>query len=143
MAVALIVLTYSQDPDVIVAALLHDIVEDTSLPMSYVHAAFGERVASLVAHVTKLEEQLLRVNLEDYVQRQRLLDCKDTNVAFIKLADRLHNMRTLQGHSSVTKRKKIAEETLTFFVPMAKNLELADLAQELEKRSIEVLSSTT
>lgn len=143
MAVALIVLAYSQDPDVIVAALLHDIVEDTSLPMSYVHAAFGERVASLVAHVTKLEEQLLRVNLEDYVQRQRLLDCKDTNVALIKLADRLHNMRTLQGHSSATKRKKIAEETLTFFVPMAKNLELADLAQELEKRSIEVLSSTT
>ncbi len=59
----------------------------------------------------------------------------------MKLADRVHNMRTINGHKSIAKRKAIARETARFFIPLAKELGLPEVAQELEQRCLEVLSS--
>jgi (p)ppGpp synthase/HD superfamily hydrolase len=67
------------------------------------------------------------------------MNYEDQRAALVKLADRLHNMRTIEGHPSSSKQKRIADETLAFFVPMARHLDLANMAQELEKISLEVL----
>ena len=139
MQVALILLEHSQDQDAIVAALLHDTVEDTNLSIAHIRVTFGETVASLVAEVTNLEDKLRRISLESHENHYRLLHCKDPRAALVKLSDRLHNMRTIQGHPSVAKKKKIAHETLTFFVPMASMLQRVGIAQELEKLSLAVL----
>ncbi|MHB9148222.1 MAG: HD domain-containing protein [Candidatus Amoebophilus sp.] len=137
--VALILLEYCRDQDAVVAALLHDTVEDTSLSLIQIRAIFGEKVAFIVSKVTNLEDNLRRVSLEDHENVYRLMNYEDDRAAYVKLADRLHNMRTISGHSSLAKQKHIANETLFFFVPLAKNLSLTDVSQELEKLSLEVL----
>ena len=139
IAVALILLGYCQDQDAVVAALLHDTVEDTSLSLIQIRAMFGEKVAFIVSKVTNLEDNLRRVSLEDHENVYRLMNYEDERAAFVKLADRLHNMRTISGHSSLAKQKHIANETLNFFVPLAKNLGLITVSQELEKLSLQVL----
>ena len=69
---------------------------------------------------------------------RKLLEVRDERILYVKLADRLHNMRTIEGHSSLAKQKKIAEETLQFFVPMAKSLGLMPIAEELMERCIKI-----
>ncbi|ACE05495.1 metal-dependent phosphohydrolase HD sub domain [Candidatus Amoebophilus asiaticus 5a2] len=139
IAVALILLEYCQDQDAVVAALLHDKVEDTSLSLIQIRAIFGEKVAFIVSKVTNLEDNLRRVSSVDHENVYRLMNYEDERAAFVKLADRLHNMRTISGHSSLAKQKHIANETLNFFVPLAKNLGLETIARELEKLSLAVL----
>ena len=68
------------------------------------------------------------------------MDYQDERAAFVKLADRLHNMRTISGHSSLAKQQHIANETLLFFVPLAEKLGLAYIASELKQISLKVLS---
>lgn len=140
MFVTLILLEYCQDQDAVVAALLHDTVEDTSLSLIQIKGMFGEQVAFIVNKVTNLEDKLRRVSLEDHENIYRMINYEDERAAFVKLADRLHNMRTISGHSSLAKQRHIASETLNFFVPLAKNLKLISMAKELEKLSLEVLS---
>jgi Na+/proline symporter len=140
IAVALILLSFSQDQDAVVAALLHDTVEDTSLSMLQIKAMFGDAVSFIVGKVTNLEDKVRRLSLDDHENIHRLLNYEDERAAFVKLADRLHNMRTIEGHSSLAKQKHIASETLNFFVPLAKNLGLAAVSEELEKLSLQVLS---
>jgi Na+/proline symporter len=140
IAVTLILLEYCKDQDAVVAALLHDTVEDTSLSLIQIKAMFGDQVAFIVNKVTNLEDKLRRVNLEDHENVYRLMENEDDRAAFVKLADRLHNMRTISGHSSLAKQKHIANETLNFFVPLAKNLGLAAVAEELRTLSLEVLA---
>jgi Na+/proline symporter len=139
IAVALILLEYCQDQDAVVAALLHDTVEDTSLSLVRIRAIFGENVAFIVSKVTNLEDNLRRVSSEEHENVYRLMNYGDERAAFVKLADRLHNMRTISGHSSLAKQKHIANETLSFFVGLARNLGLAAVSQELEKLSLQVL----
>ncbi|ACE06361.1 hypothetical protein Aasi_1009 [Candidatus Amoebophilus asiaticus 5a2] len=139
IAVAIILLDYTQDQDAIVAALLHDTVEDTSLSLAHIQAMFGEKVGFLVGKGTNLESKLKRINLVDHENLHRLMNYEDERAALIKLVDRLHNMRTIEGHPSLTKQKRIAGETLAFFVPMSRHLRLDTLAQELEKLSVAVL----
>ncbi|MEM7055297.1 MAG: HD domain-containing protein [Bacteroidota bacterium] len=139
MAAALILLEYSQDQDAVVAVLLHDTVEDTSLSLVHIRTMFGERVAYLVDKATDLEDKMRRMSLEAYENLHRLITCDDPKAALVKLSDRLHNMRTIQGHPSIAKQKRIASETLTFFVPLAKKSALVGMAQELEKLSLRVL----
>ncbi|NEJ84293.1 HD domain-containing protein, partial [Rhizobium leguminosarum] len=126
ISVALIVLQYSQDQDAILAALLHDTVEDTSISLSQLEAIFGPTLAFLVSKATNLEDKLKRISLADYENIQRLTYYEDSRAALVKLADRLHNMRTIKGHSSLAKQKNIASETLNFFVPLANYLKLID-----------------
>lgn len=140
MAVALILLEYTEDQDALVAALLHDTVEDTSLSLTHIRALFGDTVGFIVGKVTNLEDNLRRMNLEDYENLQRLINYEDERAALVKLSDRLHNMRTIQYHSALAKQKSIANETLAFFVPMARNLGKLTMAEELERVSLEVLN---
>jgi len=140
MAVALILLEYVQNEDAVLAALLHDTIEDTALTSSQVQVMFGDTVVFLVSKATNLEDQLKRLSLADYENIPRLTHYEDRRAAVVKLADRLHNMRTITGHPSLAKQKIIANETLNFFVPLAKNLEYLDMAEELEKRSLEILN---
>ena len=100
---------------------------------------FGEQVAFIVSKVTNLEDNLRRVSSEEHENVYRLLKYEDKRAAYVKLADRMHNMRTIQGHSSLTKQKSIASETLYFFVPLANSLGLEDIAKELKTLSLEVL----
>jgi hypothetical protein len=138
--VALILLDYCQDQDAIVAGLLHDSLEDTSLSFSQIQARFGKTVAMIVEKLTNLEDRLKRFSLDNHEYIARLSKSEDKRVAYVKLADRLHNMRTIQGHSDLKKQKKIAEETFQLFVPMAKKLGLVDVEKELKELSLEVLN---
>jgi (p)ppGpp synthase/HD superfamily hydrolase len=138
--VALILLTYSQDQEAVVAALLHDTVEDTQLSIANIKALFGEQVAFIVRKVTNLEDQLRRIALGDHENIERLIKDENKRALYVKLADRMHNMRTIEGHSSLKKQKYIANETLNFFVPAAFNLGLTKIGEELQKRSLDVLS---
>jgi len=140
IAVALILLEYCQDQDAVVAALLHDTVEDTSLSIIQIKGMFGDAVEFIVRKVTNLEDNIRRLSLENHENIHRLINYKDKRAAFVKLADRLHNMRTIEGHPSLAKQKHIATETLNFFVPLANNLGLTSVAQELERLSLQVLS---
>jgi Na+/proline symporter len=137
--VALIVLDYSQDQEAVLGALLHDTVEDTSLSLLQIEIMFGKKVAFIVDKVTNLKDELRRVSLQDHENIYRLINYEDERAAYVKLADRLHNMRTISGHSSLAKQKHIANETLNFFVPLAKNLGLGVMTRELEKLSLAVL----
>ena len=96
---------------------------------------FGERVAFLVEKATNLEDKL---SLADHEHLHRLVHYKDPRAALVKLADRLHNMRTISSLSA-GKQQRIAHETLTFFVPLGKHLGLVGMAQELEDLSLGVL----
>ncbi|ACE05679.1 hypothetical protein Aasi_0236 [Candidatus Amoebophilus asiaticus 5a2] len=137
--VALIVLDYSQDQDAILGALLYDTVEDTSLSLLQIEIMFGKKVAFIVDKVTNLEDELRRVSLQDHENIYRLINYEDERAAYLKLADRLHNMRTISGHSSIAKQKHIANKILNFFVPLAKNLWLGAISRKLGKLSLAVL----
>jgi (p)ppGpp synthase/HD superfamily hydrolase len=143
IAVAHILLDYTRDQDTIIAALLHDTVEDTSLSLNQVALSFNTIVKNIVDGVTHLDswiKSFKRIQLTVHENIQQLLETKDQRVFYVKLADRLHNMRTIEGHPSLGKQKKIAEETLQFFVPMARSLGLSPIAEELHKRCFEVLN---
>ena len=107
--------------------------------MLQIKTMFGDTVAFIVGKVTNLEDKVRRLSLDDHENIHRLINYEDERAAFVKLADRLHNMRTIEGHPSIAKQKHIATETLNFFVPLAKNLGLTTVSQELEKLSLQVL----
>lgn len=138
--VALILLDYCKDQDAVVSALLHDSIEDTSLSLSQLQARFGKTVAMLVEKLTNLEDKARKFSLDNHEYIARLTQTEDKRVAYVKLADRLHNMRTIQGHTDVNKQKKIAQETFHLFVPMAKQLGLINVEKELREISLEVLN---
>jgi hypothetical protein len=138
--VALILLDYCKDQDAVVSALLHDTVEDTSLSLPQIQARFGKTVAMILEKLTNLEDKPRRYSLDNHEYIARLTKTEDNRIAYVKLADRLHNMRTIQGHSDIKKQQKIAEETFQLFVPMAKQLGLTDVEKELRELSLEVLS---
>ena len=97
-------------------------------------------VSDGVTHLDSLAKVVYRLQLGEHENFMQLLDAEDKRVLYVKLADRTHNMRTIQGHSKVAKQKQIAGETIAFFVPVAKYLGLIDLAAELQKRSEEVMN---
>ena len=140
LAVAQIVLDYNQDEATILGALLHDTVEDTPLLLENIETIFGQEVASIVDGVTHLEsnqETFYKVNLSTHENILMLLGVEDSRILYVKLADRMHNMHTIEAKSYESQRKT-AEETLQFFVPLAKQLGL-QAAEELKSRSVQVL----
>jgi len=137
--VALILAELHLPPAVIAAGLLHDTVEDTSLTLNDLRRNFGEEVAKLVDGVTKLA-QLPRVSKEgnlpidhhtESLRKTFLAMSDDVRVVLIKLADRLHNMRTL-SHLKPEKQERIARETLEIFAPLANRLGIWQMKWELE-----------
>jgi (p)ppGpp synthase/HD superfamily hydrolase len=120
--------------------LLHDVVEDTPMDLDQLAAMFSPTVAYLVDGVTNFEKGSPSLRLSGHEIIKKLIDEEDNRVLYIKLADRIHNMRTIQGHTSYEKQKAICEETLQFFVPMAKQLGLIQAAEELQSLVFDVLN---
>jgi Na+/proline symporter len=132
IAATQILLSYTEDPDAILATLLHDTVEDTALTLAEIAVIFGPKVAAIVNKVTHLDGQFQRITMNEYEDIRQLLAEQDMRVLQVKLADRLHNMRTIEGHTAVAKRKQIASNTLQFFVPIARYLGLKQIEEELQ-----------
>ncbi|MBS0386674.1 MAG: bifunctional (p)ppGpp synthetase/guanosine-3',5'-bis(diphosphate) 3'-pyrophosphohydrolase [Proteobacteria bacterium] len=136
--VAGILTDYKLDAATIVAGLLHDTIEDTEATRDEIASKFGEEVADLVEGVTKLSK--LEVQSEENKQAQNLQKfilamSRDVRVLLVKLADRLHNMRTLKHIPTAAKRRRIALETLEIYGPLARRIGMERMARELESRA--------
>ena len=144
VAVALILVELLEnrlDTPLVCGALLHDVVEDTPVTLDEVEKRFGREIASLVEGVTKLHR--LHFDSREAAQaenfRRMLLSmARDLRVVFIKLADRLHNMRTLE-HLPPERSHRIAEESRDIYAPLAHRLGMAGIKRELEDLSLKVL----
>ena len=133
--VAGILTNYRLDTASIVTALLHDTVEDTGATIEEISELFGLEVGRLVDGVTKLTRiQLQNVEAKQAENFRKLLLAmsEDIRVLLVKLADRLHNMRTLNHISKREKRKSIALETMEIYAPLAERLGMQDIKSELE-----------
>lgn len=134
IAVASILAGLRMDQQTIAAAILHDTIEDTPIERTDLVDQFGEDVAKLVDGVTKLDKMKYRTRLEADAESFRkllLAMSRDLRVIFIKLADRLHNMRTI-GAMSSDSRRRISSETLEIYAPIAGRLGMNQLKEELE-----------
>jgi GTP pyrophosphokinase len=141
LAVADILAQWHLDPQALTAALLHDVTEDTEVTKTEISRNFGKPVAELVDGVSKLDkvefDTLERAQAENF-RKMLLAMARDVRVILIKLADRLHNMRTLDAVEPV-KRRRIARETLDIYAPIANRLGLNAIFQELEDLSFQHL----
>jgi GTP pyrophosphokinase len=145
LQVASVLLELEADEPTIIAALLHDVVEDTELTLEDIQSKFGEEVALLVDGLTKISGLSYASKEERRVENLRkilLAMARDVRVVLIKLADRLHNMRTL-SHLSQEKQKEIAKETLEIYAPLASRLGIYKLKWELEDLSFRYLEPHT
>ena len=138
------------DADTLAAALLHDVVEDSGYTIAYLEKNFNGDIAELVDGVTKLNRIKELSNMRHSVADEKaeslrkmfLAMAEDIRVVLIKLADRVHNMRTLQGHLE-HKRRRIARETLEIFAPLANRLGIWQFKWELEDLSFRYLEPVT
>lgn len=141
IAVANILLDFGMDAQSIEAALLHDTVEDTDVTLEQLKREFGDEVAALVDGVTKLGKVPLATKEEfqaENIRKMLLAMYRDIRVIIIKLADRLHNMRTLD-YMAPQKRRDIALETLEIYAPIAHRLGIRAAKEELEDLAIRFL----
>ena len=141
LAVASILSQWRIDAQGLAAALLHDVMEDTSVTKSEIETTFGRPVAEMVDGVSKLDQIQFdsREDLQAESFRKMLLAmARDVRVILIKLADRLHNMRTLDAMAPLH-RRRIARETLDIYAPIANRLGLNSLYQELQDLSFKQL----
>lgn len=134
IAVASILVDLGLDTDTVIAALLHDVIEDTPVTQEELDENFGHAVVLLVEGVTKLNKLNFKSREEqqaEYLRRMFLAMSNDIRVIMIKLADRLHNMRTL-SYRNEEDQKRIATETLEIYAPIAARLGIASVKGELE-----------
>jgi GTP diphosphokinase / guanosine-3',5'-bis(diphosphate) 3'-diphosphatase len=144
VAVAQILAHWHLDGQALTAALLHDVMEDSGVTKREITDRFGKHVADLVDGVSKLDRLEFQTHEQAQAENFRkmlLAMARDVRVILIKLADRLHNMRTLQVMQS-EKRQRIARETLDIFAPIANRLGLNQLFQELQELSFRHLYPT-
>jgi len=129
------------DSQTLIAAILHDTIEDTEVAREDVANEFGEPVAALVDGVSKLDQLKFRSREEAQAESFRklmLAMSDDVRVIMVKLCDRLHNMRTL-GSLKVEKKRRIARETLDIYAPLAHRLGMHEIKNELEKLGLKAL----
>ncbi|MAK14986.1 MAG: bifunctional GTP diphosphokinase/guanosine-3',5'-bis(diphosphate) 3'-diphosphatase [Proteobacteria bacterium] len=141
IAVAKILADFKMDGDCLSAAILHDVIEDSGIPKSYLKNEFNIDVANLVDGVSKLDKISLTSKQEEQAenfQKMLLAMSKDIRVIVLKLADRLHNMRTLRFLNK-DKQKRIATETLEIYAPIAHRLGMHQFYRELEDLAFEVI----
>ncbi len=142
--VAGILTDYRLDTAAIVTALLHDVIEDTPTTGEEISRLFGQEIADLVEGVTKLsrlELQSEHLRQAENLRKFILAISKDVRVLLVKLADRLHNMRTLQ-YVNPAKRERISRETLDVYAPLARSIGCHKFATELEELSFKHLNPT-
>ncbi len=139
---ALILGSIFPDATTVAATLLHDVPEDTEVTIQEIQKEFGDEVASLVDGVTKLGKVRLRNSTDKYyvenLRKMFVATSKDTRVILIKLADRLHNLRTFE-FVRPDKQVRIAQETLEIFAPIASRLGIGDWKDELEDLSFKAV----
>jgi GTP pyrophosphokinase len=141
LAVANILAQWHLDTQALTAALLHDVMEDTAVTKSEISRNFGRPVAELVDGVSKLDKIEFESHAEAQAENFRkmlLAMARDVRVILIKLADRLHNMRTLEAVGT-EQRRRIARETLEIYAPIANRLGLNSIYQELEDLALKHL----
>ena len=142
LCVAIILADLELDKETLVAGILHDVVEDTVMTEEEITAIFGEEVALLVDGVTKLTQiswTIDKVEIQaENLRKMFLAMAKDIRVILIKLADRLHNMRTLQ-YMKPEKQKEKARETMDIYAPIADRLGISKIKTELDDLSLKYL----
>jgi len=141
--VAGILTDYRLDTATIVTGLLHDVIEDTDVTREEVSRLFGEEVAELVEGVTKLSRLEFTADYKRQAENLRkfiLAISRDVRVLLVKLADRLHNMRTLHFIGSAAKRERIARETLEIYAPLARSIGCHRICIELEEMAFSHLN---
>ncbi len=134
LAVATILADMHMDHQSLMAAMLHDVIEDTGIPKEALVAQFGDSVAELVDGVSKLTQMKFGTKAEaqaENFQKMAMAMARDIRVILVKLADRLHNMRTL-GALNAEKRRRIAKETLEIYAPIANRLGMNRIYAEFE-----------
>ena len=140
-AVAEILVSFKMDIPTICAGLLHDVIEDTKIPVEDFKKEFGNEIYGIVAGVTKIDT--INFSSKDLAQIENwrkmvLAMAEDIRVIIVKLADRLHNMRTLQFQTPEKQQKK-AQETLSLYAPLAQRLGIFSIKSELEDLSFKYL----
>lgn len=143
LAVAYILVELQMDATTIVCGLLHDVIEDTPLTAQHIEAKFGRTCRQLVEGLTKLEKFQFKSKEEHQNENYRkmfIAMAQDIRIILIKLADRLHNMRTLK-HQSEEAQRRIAEETLELFCPIAHRLGIATMRWEMEDIALRYLNA--
>ncbi|MDG2187452.1 MAG: bifunctional (p)ppGpp synthetase/guanosine-3',5'-bis(diphosphate) 3'-pyrophosphohydrolase [Hyphomicrobiales bacterium] len=143
LAVAKILTEYKLDDSTIITALLHDTIEDTNLTLIEVKNQFGDEIADLVDGLTKIGKLNLFTKEAEQAENFRkliLAMSNDVRVLIVKLADRLHNMRTI-NYLPQNKRLSIAKETIEIYAPLSGRLGIQSLKEELEELSFEVINS--
>jgi GTP pyrophosphokinase len=141
VAVARILLEHHMDGVTIAAALLHDTVEDSDVSIEEIREQFGQEIGAIVDGLTKISSLSFRSSTEEQVENYRKLllsVAKDARVIIVKLADRLHNMRTLE-HLSSDRREHIALETRELYAPLAHRFGMAGIKAELEDLAFKFL----
>src|SRR6201986_3665260 len=141
VAPAAILAALHLDTDTIIAAILHDVIEDTPTPKDQLAQRFGADVAELVDGVTKLDQIKFKSREEEQAESFRkmlLAMVRDLRVVLVKLADRTHNMRTIEA-MAVIRRRAIARETLEIYAPIAERLGLYNMKLELEDLGFKAL----
>ena len=139
--VALYLCELNFDKETIAAALLHDLIEDTDITYEDLKKEFGEEVADIVDGVTKLDKIKYSSNEEakaDAIRKMVIAMSKDIRVLILKLADRLHNIQTIEYHQD-WKQEKIANETLYVYAPLAHRLGFQSIKHVLEDKSFKIL----
>jgi len=139
--VAFILAEQHLDSATITAGMIHDVIEETEISFEQIKDEFGEEIADLVDGVTKIGEMELKSTEEqqvEYYRKMLLSMAKDIRVILIKLADRLHNMRTLV-HLEKERQEKISKETLEIYAPLSHRFGMAKIKAELEDLSLEYL----
>jgi GTP pyrophosphokinase len=135
LEVADILTNYRLDGASIVTALLHDTLEDTQTTEEEIRINFGDEIAQLVDGVTKLTRLELQSNKAKQAENFRklvLASSRDIRVLMVKLADRLHNMRTIKHVEKLERRRRIARETMDIYAPLASRIGMHDIKDELE-----------
>jgi guanosine-3',5'-bis(diphosphate) 3'-pyrophosphohydrolase len=141
LAVARILREMHMDHQSLIAAMLHDVIEDTGITKDAIESQFGETVANLVDGVSKLNQIEFSTRAEaqaENFQKMALAMAKDIRVILVKMADRMHNMRTLEVLSP-EKQKRIAKETLDIYAPIATRLGMHNIRLEFEERGFTAL----
>ena len=144
VAVADILTDLKLDSATIVTGLLHDTIEDTKATYDLVLKEFGKEVADLVDGVTKisaLEDKAAENTIAENFRKLILATSKDIRVLLVKIADRLHNMRTIKAFESEKKQQRIAKETMEIYAPLADRMGMNRIRDELEDLSFSVLNS--
>jgi len=143
VAVAIILTDLKLDSATIATGLLHDTIEDTKATYKNVKDEFGKEVADLVEGVTKiseLEDKAKKNSKAENFRKLILATSKDIRVLLVKIADRLHNMRTIEEFKNIEKKKQIAKETMEIYAPLTDRMGMNRIRDELEDISFKVLN---